>query len=979
MNIKINTRVIPLAICIFLYAIVGLVIISSCTVVSKEMIIIKPGMPFFLALLSGLILPCIVAYLAIDKMWPQKENAVKPCLINNINDKLSLQSQCIYYQYSTNRGIIDCSDKLEEILMFSIDDHRNDPFLWNSSIHPDDFKIFNRALEDFYNGHDYRHEIRIKNKHGKWLWFCNQFIQTLTKDQETVIVGIVSDITSRKEIENCLVLSKEKYQKLFEFSAIPLMELDLSIAKQYLDDLMKKGISNIKEYLDANSQELAKLTSMLKFLDCNYKCLEYFETDSKEEFFINFIGMMDLDSFVLYKEQLNPSDNDKLQLISEISIKTKNGSNKILALHTSILKGNEPDCSRALVSLIDLTPLKETEEALKKSQELFHKAFLYNPNPMMFTSLIEGVYIDVNLQFLKSTGYSREEVVGKQADQLSLWSDSVQRDSIIAEIKKKGYVHNVEIEAINKFGETMNLIWSGDVIMMDNKPYLLGTTTDISLQKKTELALKKSEEKYRKLFDFSNDAIFILDQDGKVQDINKRASKLLQREKPDIINRLMVDLCPENEKAISEMNFKLVKEQGHLIFESKLIQSNGNIIDVEISTNIIWEKPINIQSMVRDISRRKKDEKSLKESENRFKHISSIISDIAYSCVTNENYNYRLNWVMGASESISGYSVEELIELGSWGKIVIDEDFVIFKENIMDLSPGGTSHCELRVLHKNGSIVWIESYAECHFSNELQNEYIIYGGLVEITERKQAQEELILLNHQLKEHNFAKDKLFSIISHDLKSPFSTILSYSSLLNKNLRKYDIERSEKFAGFINHSAKQTLNLLENLLSWAKTQTGQIVYKQEPIDLCAVINGIMETLNPVASIKKISINNHLKEPLFCMSDANMLKTILRNLLTNAIKYSQQGSEIDVVVVKMEQSIEIAVNDNGIGMDEQTIGNLFNLDGKTPRSGTENERGSGLGLLICKEFVEKLGGRIAAESVLGQGSRFLCTLPLT
>jgi len=231
---------------------------------------------------------------------------------------------------------------------------------------------------------------------------------------------------------------------------------------------------------------------------------------------------------------------------------------------------------------------------------------------------------------------------------------------------------------------------------------------------------------------------------------------------------------------------------------------------------------------------------------------------------------------------------------------------------------------------------------------------------------------------KLEELNKTKDKLFSIIAHDLRSPFNGILGFSELLIKHSNDFEVAKSEKYLGLINSSAKNTLNLLDNLLQWAKTQTGQIIFKPEKINLVSVIKEALQISSSSAKIKNITLNYIPSDAIEVYPDVNMLKIVLRNLISNAIKFTNPNGKIEVSAIQNQNNIEITVSDNGVGMNEETLNKLFKIDATIISTGTAAEKGSGLGLILCKEFVEKQGGNIWAESEEGKGSDFKFTLPL-
>ncbi len=232
---------------------------------------------------------------------------------------------------------------------------------------------------------------------------------------------------------------------------------------------------------------------------------------------------------------------------------------------------------------------------------------------------------------------------------------------------------------------------------------------------------------------------------------------------------------------------------------------------------------------------------------------------------------------------------------------------------------------------------------------------------------------------RLKEANTTKDKFYSIIAHDLRNPFHIIIGYSDLLGKQIESQKIEEAKAMAKYINDSAKNTYNLLENLLNWAKSQLHLIPFTPEKLNLLMVVNENFNGVEYVAIRKQIQIITTIPIELSVMADRNMLNVVLRNLLINSIKYSNSDSQITLNSVTVGNFVELSISDTGIGMDDALIEKLFQIGENVTLPGTANESGSGLGLLLCKEFVETHGGKIWVESEVGEGSTFKFTLPST
>jgi len=234
-------------------------------------------------------------------------------------------------------------------------------------------------------------------------------------------------------------------------------------------------------------------------------------------------------------------------------------------------------------------------------------------------------------------------------------------------------------------------------------------------------------------------------------------------------------------------------------------------------------------------------------------------------------------------------------------------------------------------------------------------------------------------NKDLTDANTSKDRLFSIIGHDLRSPFQTILGYNNLLKSNIEKYDKKEVRKFTHNINMAAEQTLYLLNNLLQWAKLQRKQMHHEPEPVDLKQVSEEIRGFGNEMANTKNLQITNLIPPGLKVNADLEMLKTILRNLLGNALKFTNVGGKIILSAQTTPHETIICVEDNGIGMQKDFANTLFDSNESHSEPGTLGEEGTGLGLVICKEFVEMHGGKIWVESTPDVGSKFCFSIPIS
>jgi signal transduction histidine kinase len=233
-------------------------------------------------------------------------------------------------------------------------------------------------------------------------------------------------------------------------------------------------------------------------------------------------------------------------------------------------------------------------------------------------------------------------------------------------------------------------------------------------------------------------------------------------------------------------------------------------------------------------------------------------------------------------------------------------------------------------------------------------------------------------NLQLQELNATKDKFFSIISHDLKGPLNSLTSFSGLLINHTDSLSKDEIQLLAKDLDKSVKNLFNLLENLLEWSRSQTGNIEFKGERFDVGALLDLNKQLLETQAQTKKITITNSNEKQCFVNVHKHSINTVIRNLMSNAIKFTPAGGKITLALMEEQNNVKISISDTGVGMTPEVIDKLFKIDTKITTKGTADEKGTGLGLILCKDFVEKNGGRIWVESTPGKGSSFHFTLPV-
>lgn len=325
-----------------------------------------------------------------------------------------------------------------------------------------------------------------------------------------------------------------------------------------------------------------------------------------------------------------------------------------------------------------------------------------------------------------------------------------------------------------------------------------------------------------------------------------------------------------------------------------------------------------------------------------------------------------------------GYSREELIGMNPENVCAPGKNNMEMVMGLMQkvLLTGEPQQFEFWAKRRNGEIFLKDII---YNKGKYHGEDIIITTARDITERKLNEEKFIQQNEYLEKMNTEKDKFFSIIAHDLRSPFSGFLGLTEMMADKLMSMSVNEIQKHATLMKGSAINLYRLLENLLEWTRMQKGVTVYKPEVFSLSKVVNECIKTSVDQATTKNISCEINVPEKLFVYADIHMVETICRNLTSNAVKYTPRGGSIIISTQLNEDNfVSISIHDNGIGMNQEIVENLFKIDRTFKRIGTEGEPSSGLGLLLCKDFVEKNRGRIWVESKENEGTTFFFTLPL-
>lgn len=329
----------------------------------------------------------------------------------------------------------------------------------------------------------------------------------------------------------------------------------------------------------------------------------------------------------------------------------------------------------------------------------------------------------------------------------------------------------------------------------------------------------------------------------------------------------------------------------------------------------------------------------------------------------------KFNFANPAAERIFGVEPGGLIHR-SLKEFLSHESYMQIREETKLRENGKKSTYEIEIIQPGGRTVPLLVTATPQ-TDETGKFVGTFGVFRDITERKEAENKLI-------ESNNTKDKLFNIIAHDLKNPMNSIVGFSELINKNYESYSTEKLKKYNDYIYNSASSVSNLLDNLLLWSHSQRNKITLEPSNINVYNICQSCINLLNPTAQKKKIQIINHIPEGTMAHADKDLITIVVRNLISNAIKFTKTGGKITVNSKANNHFLVLQIKDTGVGMDKEIVSKLFELDDTYSEIGTDGEKGTGLGLIICKEFIEKNNGEIWVESEKNKGSTFYVSIPL-
>ncbi len=746
---------------------------------------------------------------------------------------------------------------------------------------------------------------------------------------EVEIVGVTRDISDRKRIENELMQSQKRYRTLFNNTGSimllvdpetgQILDVNESACDFYgyaYDDFIKL---NIKDINTLNPEEIEKQIQRAK--------------DGKRSFF-NFIH------------------------------KLADGQERFVEVYSSRINIQDKPVLFSIVH--DVTSSKKMERLLEQERKQFISILDNIPELIYIADKDTHEILYVNKIVTDLMG---KDITGKKC------YDVIQNKTAPCDFCTNDIIFNNKDahmwEYYNPVYKKHYYVIDKAIKWMDGRDVRFELAIDITKQKEAEQELKRSKEEFETIFENANIGTCIVSPDGKFTKVNKRMTEIFGYSKEEMLNLKINDITVPEDKEISSEFIKNAMDGKHTrsVFEKRYYSAIGHIVYGLVSSTLVKNQDGEFFiSHVKDITQQKRTEQEIKKLKIAIEQSPAniVITDI----------KGNIEYVNPAFTKQTGYTFEEA--MGKNPRVLKSGETSpdVYKDLWKTILSGKSWRGEFVNIRKSGEKYW----ELAHISPVIDE----YGKIInfiaikdDITERKKAEIKLQKTKKELEKAVDSKDKFFSIIAHDLRSPFNALLGYLELLIEEGDKFSEEEKEMFIKNVFKSALNTFKLLENLLVWSNAQSGSMTYLPVKINMENIIYEVVSLSEQTATQKNIMIT-HEKNDVEAFADAEMIKAILRNLISNAIKFTPRNGKIIIDAYEYnEYFVRVDVEDNGRGMEWYVIDALFKIDKNYSTPGTEKEPGSGLGLIIAQEFVKWHGGKIWVESIPGTGSVFSFTVP--
>ncbi|MCE1164719.1 MAG: PAS domain S-box protein [Bacteroidetes bacterium] len=584
----------------------------------------------------------------------------------------------------------------------------------------------------------------------------------------------------------------------------------------------------------------------------------------------------------------------------------------------------------------------------------------------------DGYFLELNPEWENLLGYTTEELMSKPFTAF-LHPDDVERTIKEYQEELKGKdVFNFVNRYVCKDKSIKWFEWRGKA--SPDRKSAFAVAREITKRINAEHLARETESRFRSSFNLPQIGATITSLDKGWIEVNDGLVNMLGYTKEELKNKTWADLTHKDdlEKDFVLFNRVLSGEIDHYSLEKRFIHKNGKVVWTIMSAACVRKVDGKVDyfvALLQDITKQKTTEHKLKESEQLFHNIFRSHGAVKLLIDPVDGTIFDAN---EAAAEYYGFPLDKLKAMKMTEINTLDTEQV---KSLMNESVRNSKN-QFCFKHRlaSGEIREVEVITS---PVEIGNKKLLFSIVYDITEKNVALRSLEESEKKLKEVVAQKDKFFSIIAHDLKNPFNAIIGFSSILSEEIKKRNLDEIENFASLINQASERVLNLLLNLLKWSQSQTGRLEFIPEYLDMVHLLKEAVGLFEDSASHKSISLKTHLPAIAPLYADKEMIGTVIRNLISNAIKYTDPGGEIKITMEQEPHKLLISITDNGIGMDNETVEGLLRIDKSYSKPGTLNEQGTGLGLILCKEFIDKHRGKFIIESEKGKGSKFTIELP--
>jgi len=773
-------------------------------------------------------------------------------------------------------------------------------------------------------------------------------------------IFVVENILRDKGIDSIAALNGKTALKILENKLVDLILLDISMPEMDGFELC----TLIKQDKRTASIPIIFLTAFNNSNDI----VKGFEMGAVD-YIVKPFNNLELQHRVMLHLELKNSQNTVIQQNNELMQRNNEISALLQGTKTILGTGNFKDkAQRIYLSCKELIGAKNGFIIVSDIVDNQNYLLLFDTDN---TSEIIGEYVPVEISGLCKEVYNTGE---------TFFRNSIEREKCETMMKQFGlFVENILLTPLIIDEKPFGIVGLANKHggFTANDAYMATAFAEYAsiamLNNKIFEEEKKAKEHFQSIFEHSNVGMCVIDEQGFVQKANLQLSKIVGYSREELENNNIDNITVEEDRHIFT---QLIREtKGESIkkakFEKKFYHKNGGIIYCKVTSTIINDGKRNyFIAHIKDITEQKQVEK-----ENRILR-EAIIQNPANIVITDVAGNIQFaNPVFART---TGYDIDEVV-----GKNprVLKSGYTSreeYKELWKTIRSGNVWKGVFLNKRKDGSTYW----EHATIAPILNEEGVItnYVAIKEdITERKLFEQERQNYEKKLEELNATKDKFFSIIAHDLKNPFNSIIGFSELLKIKRKDLSEQKLEQYTSIIHSSSTKAYKLLENLLAWARSQMGAMSFTPEMLSFEGVVNDCINIVASQAKSKNIEISSKVDSNLQIFADRNMMNTILRNLLSNAIKFTSRNGNVWLSATLKDEYFEFSIKDSGVGICKETVEKLFNISEKVTREGTENESGTGLGLLLCKEFIEKHKGKIWVESTEGVGTTFFFTISIS